>query len=385
MIPMPTSLVSSNQSCPLKGIKVIELGQVLSAPFAGSIFADLGAEVIKIERSSTGDDARTMGPAFRQGDALNFHIFNRNKKSIALNLKDPLEVEKLDRLICDADILIHNLRPGVTKDLGLDGETLTTKHPRLIYCEISAFGHTGPMSKKPGYEPLVQAYSGLSSTNGGPNDPPTRMGASVCDQGSGMWVVIGALSMLTQRATSGRGGIVNTSLLETALAWNGQKNDAYLNLNQLPVKHASGHPSFVPYEAFDTMDGPILICCGNDRLFQKLCTLLNKSNWSKDDRFITNRARLTNKEVLLAELIPILKQRNRDEWLREFELAGIPCSAILAIPEVVREEQVLALEMFQHVPGEDFTLTALPLSFNGQRPHIKTTAPRLGADNDLLN
>ena len=369
---------------PLKGIKVIELGQVLSAPFAGSIFADLGAEVIKIERTISGDDARTMGPAFRGGDALNFHIFNRNKKSISLDLKDPEKLKKLDRLIAKADILIHNLRPGVTKDLGLDGETLTSKHPRLIYCEISAFGHKGPMHMRPGYEPLIQAYSGLSSTNGGPGDPPIRIGASVCDQGSGMWVVIGALSMLTQRASSGKGGIVNTSLLETALAWNGQKNDAYLNLKQMPVKHASGHPSFVPYEAFETLDGPVLICCGNDRLFQKLSNLMDKAHWCEDPRFMTNRSRITHKDALYEELLPLLKRKSRSQWLKDFDEAGIPCSPILGIEEVVQQEQVLALEMFQEVPQEDFTLTALPLSFNGLRPKILSTAPKLGAHNGLL-
>jgi formyl-CoA transferase len=369
---------------PLSGLKVIELGQVLSAPFAGSIFADLGAEVIKIERVGTGDDARTMGPPFRGGDALNFHIFNRNKKSVAMNLKEPQEVQKLKHLISEADILIHNLRPGVTQELGLDGITITTQFPKIIYCEISAFGHKGPMSQQPGYEPLIQAYSGLSSTNGGPDDPPIRIGASVCDQGSGMWVVIGALSLLSQRHMTGRGGIVNTSLLETALSWNGQKNDAYMNLGQRPIKHASGHPNFVPYEAFDTLDGPLLICCGNDRLFQKLCSLLNKDSWAEDARFKTNRARIDNKESLLNELVPLLKQKKRDEWLSAFKSAGIPSSAILNIDEVVTQEQVQALEMFQSLPGQDFSLTTLPLSFNGQRPAITSAAPALGQNNSLI-
>lgn len=379
-----SELPANEGPLPLGGLKVIELGQVLSAPFAGAVFADLGAEVIKIERLGSGDDARTMGPAFKGGDALNFHIFNRGKKSVSLDLKSQTGLEALHTLIADADIFIHNLRPGVSKDLKLDGETLCQKYPKLIYGEISAFGHKGPFSMRPGYEPLIQAYSGLSSTNGGPADPPLRIGASVCDQGSGMWLVIGTLAALHQRSSTGRGSVINTSLLETALSWNGQKNDAYINLQQAPVRHASGHPSFVPYEAFDTQTGAVLLCCGNDRLFEKLSTLLNCPHWIADPRFATNRERLNHKDLLLEELIPILKSKPRDAWLEEFESAGIPCSPILSIPEVLNEAQVNALEMFQQVPSQDFTLTGIPLSFNGVRPPIRSVAPSLGDSNSLI-
>jgi formyl-CoA transferase len=171
---------------PLHGLRVIELGQILAGPFAGAIFADLGAEVLKIERVDGGDDGRRMGPVFRGGDALNFHLFNRGKKSLALDLKSEAGLAAFERLVASADILIHNLRPGVTQDMGIDGPSLCQRHPRLIYGEISAFGHTGPMQFRPGYEPLLQAFSGLSSTNGGPDDPPMRLGASVVDQGTGM-------------------------------------------------------------------------------------------------------------------------------------------------------------------------------------------------------
>src|SRR5574337_9236 len=198
----------------LSGVRVLELGQVLAGPFAGAILADLGAEVIKLERVQGGDDARQMGPAFRHGDALNFQVFNRGKQSVALDLKSAAGLAAFERLAGEADIFIHNLRPGVPAKLGIDGPALCARHPRLIYCEISAFGHVGPMALQPGYEPLVQAFSGLSSTNGGPGDPPMRSAASMCDQGSGMWVVIGALALLHRRAQTGHGGILNTSLLE---------------------------------------------------------------------------------------------------------------------------------------------------------------------------
>ena len=187
----------------LEGIRVLELGQVLAGPFAGAILADLGADVVKLERVEGGDDARHMGPAFRHGDALNFHVFNRGKRSVAIDLKSEEGMAAFETLAAGADILIHNLRPGVTQSMGIDGPSLCARHPRLIYCEISAFGHTGPLRMQPGYEPLIQAFSGLSSINGGPDDPPMRTGASVCDQGTGMWAVIGALAMLANASARG--------------------------------------------------------------------------------------------------------------------------------------------------------------------------------------
>ena len=381
-----TSLTQSSHSpagqpAVLHGLRVLELGQVLAAPFAGAIFADLGAEVLKVERVEGGDDARRMGAAFRHGDALAFHIFNRGKQSLALDLKSETGRSAFESLAASADILVHNLRPGVPAEMGLDGPRLCARHPRLIYCEISAFGHNGPMRLRPGYEPLVQAYSGLSSTNGGPDDPPIRIGASVCDQGTGMWAVIGALALLQQRHQTGRGGVVQASLLETAMVWNAQKADAWLNQGLAPVRHASGHPGFVPYEAFDASDGPFLICCGNDRLFAKLATELGQPQWCKDPRFATNQARLQHKAALFAELCPLLQRGPRALWMARFEAVGVPCSPILSVPEVMAEPQVQALGMLLPVPGEDFKLTGLPLSFDGVRPGFASAAPRLGQHN----
>ena len=367
----------------LDGVRVLELGQVLAGPFAGAIFADLGAEVVKVERVDGGDDARRMGPAFRHGDALNFQVFNRGKQSVALDLKSADGLAAFERLAAEADIFIHNLRPGVPKALGIDGPSLCARHPRLIYCEISAFGGAGPMALRPGYEPLIQAFSGLSSTNGGPDDPPLRAGASVCDQGTGMWAVIGALAMLHRRQNTGGGGILSASLLETALVWNGQKADAYVNEGRLPDRHRSGHPGFVPYEAFDTADAPLLICCGNDRLFTKLAAELGRPDWPADERFATNRARLAHKAALMAELEPLLRQRPRAEWTARLEAAGVPCAPIHTVPEALAHPQVQALGVLQAVPGEDFRLTALPFSIDGERPALHAGAPRLGEHNAL--
>lgn len=369
----------------LEGVRVLELGQVLAGPFAGAILADLGAEVLKLERIDGGDDARHMGPPFRGGDALNFQIFNRGKKSLAIDLKSPDGLAAFEALAAQTDILVHNLRPGVTQALGIDGASLCARYPRLVYCEISAFGHAGPMRMQPGYEPLIQAFSGLSSLNGGPDDPPMRTGASVCDQGTGMWAVIGALAMLQRRQRTGRGGVVSTSLLETALVWNGQKSDALLNEGRIPSRHRSGHPGFVPYEAFDTADAPLLICCGNDRLFAKLAQALGCAQWVDDARFSTNRARLANKEALLRELEPILLRHPRAIWIQRFEAAGVPCAPVHTLAEAMAHPQVEALQMFQPVPDADFGLTALPLSIDGERPPVRGVAPGLGQHNAQFN
>ncbi len=364
-------------SLPLEGVKVVEIGQVLSGPFAGAILADLGADVIKIEKPEGGDDARQMGPAFRHGDALNFHEFNRGKRSVALDLKSPQGMEALHVLLAEADILVHNMRPGVPEALGLGPQETVARHPRLIYCAMGAFGHVGPMKDRPGYEPLLQAFGGLSSITGEPGGKPVRMGASVVDQGTGMWTVIGALSALQQRARTGRGCVVNTSLLETAMLWAGQKIGAYLNQGKLPERHASGHPGFVPYEAFDAADAPLLVCCGNDRLFRKFALELGHPEWPEDPRFVTNRARLQNKDALLPMIRDGMAKRPRKEWLERLVAAGVPCAPINTIPELLEEPQAQAIGMLVTPPGEDFRVTALPVSFNGMRPKPRAGAPRL--------
>lgn len=367
----------------LRGIRVIELGQVLAAPFAGAIFADLGAEVVKVERVDGGDDARRMGPDFRAGDSLIFQVFNRGKKSVALDLKSQEGRAALEPLLAGADVLVHNLRPGVAEDFSLDGPAVCARHPSLVYCSISAFGGAGPMGLRPGYEPLVQAFSGLSAINGGPEDPPMRAGASLCDQGAGMWAVIGALALLQRRQRTGRGGIVGTSLLEAALGWTAQKSDALLNEGRQPDRHRSGHPGFVPYEAFDCEDAPMLVCCGNDRLFAKLAQALDRPGWLADERFATNRARLANKAALFADLEPLLRARPRDEWLQRLEAAGVPCAPVHTLPEALQHPQVQALQMLQPLDGGT-RLTALPITIDGARPRLREAAPRLGEHNAQL-
>ena len=362
----------------LAGLRVLELGQVLAGPFAGAIFADLGADVLKVERVDGGDDGRRMGVPFRGEDSLMFQVFNRGKRSAAIDLKSSQGRAALHELAQDADILLHNLRPGAAEALGIGGAAMCERHPRLIYCEMSAFGHIGPERLRPGYEPLLQAYSGLSSINGGPDDPPMRMGASVCDQGTGMWAVIGALSLLQRRHATGRGGIVSVSLLETGLSWAGSKIDALMNQGEAPPRHRTGHPDFAPYEAFDAADGPFLICVGNDRLFVKLCRALEQPGWLEDPRYLTNRTRLQHRAELGAALNARLATGIRAEWIALLEAAGVPCSPIHQLSEALAQPQVQALGQIQQVPGESFTLVGLPISFDGVRPQIRGAAPDLG-------
>lgn len=365
----------------LQGVRVLELGQVIAGPYAGSILADLGAEVIKLERLDGGDDSRHMGPAFRQGDALSFHIFNRGKQSVAIDLKSADGLAAFDALIGQVDIFIHNLRPGVTDALGIDAKAVCARHPRLIYGEISAFGHTGPLRMQPGYEPLIQAFSGLSSSNGGPQDPPMRAAASMCDQGTGMWLVIGALALLHQRQSTGRGGVLQASLLETAMQWNGQRADVYANTGQLPPRHRSGHPGFVPYESFDTADEPLLICCGNDRLFAKMAHAVGQAQWLGDARYASNRDRLQNKAALIDELNAVLRAQPRAVWLERLAQAGVPSAPVHTLPQALAHPQVRALGLQGVVPGQDFVLSAMPLTLDGERPSLHGVAPKLGAHN----
>ena len=363
---------------PLAGLKVVELGQVLAGPFCGAIFADLGATVIKVEKPDGGDDARQMGVAFRDGDALIFKDFNRGKRSLALDLKTAAGVAALHAELADADFLVHNLRPGAAEALGIGAAAVTARHPRLIYCEMGAFGHTGPLAGRPGYEPLLQAYCGLSAITGAPDGPPVRMGASVVDQGTGMWTVIAALAALAERGRTGQGGVINTSLFETATMWAGQKLTAWVNQGELPQKHTSGHPAFVPYQGFDAADGPVLVCCGNDRLFEKFARLLGRPEWVADPRFVTNRARLAHQGELLPMIAALMLLQPREKWLAALEAAGVPCAPINTIPELAADSQTAALGMLAPVPGADYSLVPLPLSFDGERPAISGPAPALG-------
>ncbi len=364
----------------LNDLRVIEVGQVLSAPYAGMILCDLGAEVVKVEKPGGGDEARNMGSAFRDGASMTFQDVNRGKHSVVIDLKTPEGVVELFALLEDADVLIHNLRPGEAEKLGIDAATVSARFPKLIYCEMSAFGHKGPRRLQPGYEPLLQAFGGLISINGDKDGPPSRMGASLVDQGTAMWAVIGILAAVRQRTGSERGCVINASLLETALGWTASRVHEFVNQGRPAERFGTGHPNLVPYQAFETQDGQLMVCAGNDRLFAKLARALMRPEWLDDPRFSTNRQRLKNREAIVDAVQEILSGGKRATWIALLEAAGVPVAPVNTIAELVREPQVHALDIIRPVADLDFMLTGLPLSFDGIRPAVDRPAPLLGAD-----
>ena len=365
---------------PLTGITVVEIAQNLAGPMAGEILAHLGADVVKVERPE-GDDARAWGPPFHKGVSPGFLAVNANKRSITLDLKDQRAVAWLTDFVGRADVLVQNLRPGSLEALGLGSQALLARHPRLIYCSVWAFGRSGPLRLKPGYEPMVQAFSGLMMMNGDEGGPPTRIGTSVLDYGTGMWTAIGALAGLVQRQRTGRGCVVDASLFETGLAWLKGHFASYRISGDVPERHRTGSHRVVPFEGFETKTGPIIIAAGNERLFAKLAVALGHPEWAKDPRFGSNSARVANKADLVAAIARIMLTRSKGEWIDVLEAAGVPCAPINTLPEAVTEPQAAATGMIQAVPGDDCELVGLPLSFDGMRPGIRMAPPGVGEHN----
>lgn len=369
---------------PLSGIKVIEITQNLAGPYAGQILASLGADVLKIERPEGGDDARGWGPPFTGDAATSFQTVNLNKRGITLDLKDPAAVEWLKGELRGCDVFLQNLRPGVMSELGLDPDTLRAINPRLVYCSLWAFGHKGPMHLKPGYEPIVQAFSGIFSVNGTEDGPPARVGMQVLDLGTGVWAALGTIAALMQRTQTGKGCVVDTSLLETALGWLSMHFAAFNQSGQLPQRHRSGNPRVVVFQAFDTQDGEIVISAANDRLFVKLANELGRPDWGKDPRFTTNALRYQNKDALIPQIQEIVAARPTAEWIERLERAGVPCAPIHDIRQISQEPQTEAIGIMQPVPELDLRVIGLPVSFDGARPPIRNRAPRLGEHNGAV-
>jgi crotonobetainyl-CoA:carnitine CoA-transferase CaiB-like acyl-CoA transferase len=363
---------------PLEGLRVVEIAQNLAGPFAAEILAHLGADVVKVERPEGGDDARGWGPPFWRGISPAYLAMNANKRGITVDLKDPQDVAWLADYVARADVLIQNLRPGVVEALGLGADALMARNPRLIYCSLRAFGSTGPMRLHPGYEPMVQAFSGLMMMNGDEGGPPTRIGTSILDFGTGMWAVIGTLAALAQRQRTGRGCVVDTSLLETGLSWLTGHFAAYRVSGEVPHRHRTGSNRVVPFQGFETRNGPLIVAAGNDRLFAKLAQELGHPEWAGDPRFQTNAGRFAHKDVLLPEIEAIMLTRTKGEWLDRLEQAGIPCAPIHTMPEALAHAQTRATGMVQPVPGTDLALMGLPISFDGKRPAIRRAPPALG-------
>lgn len=363
---------------PLEGVTVVELGDSAAAPFAGHILACLGAEVWKVERPEVGDSSRGWGSGSWKGAGAIFHALNRGKKSIVIDIKKPEELARLKALVQEkADVFLHNLRPGTAGNYGLDERSLTTASPSLVYCTVGAFGARGPMNHLPGFDPLMQAYSGIMSLTGEKGQAPVRAGVSLVDFGTGLWAALGVVTALYARGRLGRGAVVDSSLFETALGWM-TASVATHQVTQEPQEPMGSGISFIaPYKAYLASDGHLIVGCANDRLFAKLCRVFG-TDWAEDPRFRANADRLRHRAVLDDLVAERLKARTRAEWRALFDEAGVPCAPIQRVEEVVRDPQTQALGILSATPDDDLPLLALPISFDGERPKPAFRAPALG-------
>ena len=368
---------------PLSGLVIIEIGHSIAAPYAGMILGELGAEVIKVENPKGGDACRGWGPPFAEGAATCFHAVNRGKQGITCDLADPDDAARLKRLILErADVVIHNLKFGALDKYGLGPSVLIAEKPSLVCCNLNAFGAVGPLRERPGYDPMMQAYSGLMSLLGEDGRPPVRVSASIIDMGTANWAVVGILAALRERDRTGKGGIVDTSLYETSLALMSILLADHLTTGELPARCGSGVPMIVPYQAFEAADGYMMVAAGNDNLFRRLAAALGRSSLAEDPRFATNGNRVVNRQALVAILSDIFKTETRAHWATLFEAQGIPNGPINAMDQVVVDAQTKALGQIQSDGA--LSLVGLPLSFDGARPAFEKRAPALGEDNAAI-
>lgn len=375
---MHATTEAQDAASPLKGLTVIEIGHSVAAPFAAQVMADLGAYVIKVENPKGGDDARSWGPPFWNGASATFQTLNRNKSSLALDLKDPAAQQELRQLIAQADVVVQNMRPGLVEKLGLDADAMCAANPRLIYCNLGAFGTVGPLAKHSGYDPLVQAFSGIMSVTGEAGRPPVRVGPSIIDMGSGLWCVVGILAALSRRHTTGQGCKVDTSLYEAALAWMNIPLANAMASGKEGGRSGSETPMLAPYKAFQASDKYIVIAAGNDNLFARLCNVLGRDEWVTDPRFATNKDRVANRTVLNEEIESLTRQRTAEAWSHALSAVGVPCAPMQTTSEVIAHPQTVALGMLETTPDGTMTLVSSPLRFDGARPGIRSAAPAVG-------
>lgn len=371
---------------PLSGTTVVEFCHSVAGPYAGSILADLGADVIKVENPEKGDYGRDWGPPFAHGTSTLFHVLNHNKRGLALDLRDQVTCERLKAFILEhADVVIQNMRPGAIDKLGLGADALRASKSELIYCDLGAYGRSGPLRDRPGYDPLMQAYGGIMSVTGVEGGEPVRVGTSIVDMGSGMWAAMGILAALNRRHVTGEGCHVTTSLFETAVGWMAPHIGGYLATGDLRRRMGSGVTEIVPHQAFETADGHVMVAAGNDNLFRTLAGLLERPELASDARFATNSKRVENRHTLIPILQQIFHTRPTSEWLTRLDGAGVPAAPIQSVDQVVAAPQTTALGILQKDPHLDLTLVGLPLEFDGTRPSYRRSAPKLGEHNDLLS
>jgi crotonobetainyl-CoA:carnitine CoA-transferase CaiB-like acyl-CoA transferase len=373
---------NSPAELPLAGVRVIEIGTSVAAPYAAWILGNLGADVIKVERPDGGDDARQWGNMFPDGTSSTFHYLNAQKRSVTVDLKDAGERRWLrDYCATQADVVIQNLRPGHVDRYGVGASDLMDENPKLIYCNLWPFGNTGPMQQKPGYDPLMQALSGIMSVTGEVGRPPVRVGPSMIDMGTGMWCVIGILSALNRRLQTGEGCLIDASLYETALGWMANAVPTAQATGKSPGRQGTTARGMAPYQAYECSDGWLIVAAPNDRLFERLSGVLGHPEWPQDDRFKTNQLRWENLDELNALMIPILKGETRETWRARLDEAGVPSAPVRDTMEMMADPQTRALEIIQRPSEIGPELMSMPLSFNTRRPPLDRYAPVLGENN----
>lgn len=365
----------------LEGIRVLDLSRILTGPYCTMMLADMGAEVFKLEPPGTGDDTRTWGPPFVRGMSTYFISINRNKKSFTLNLKHPRGKELLQDLVRGVDVLVENFRPGTMAKLGLGYETLQEINPRLVYCAVSGFGLTGPYRDRPGYDVLAQAMGGMMSVTGEPEGDPVKAGMSIADIGAGMFAAFGILAALMARERTGRGQLIDTSLLESQLAWHTYLATNYLAAGKVPGRLGTAHPSIVPYQGFKASDQHFIVAVGNDGLWRRFCQVAGLERLADDERYRTNPDRVAHREELLAIIGARLAERTAAEWVDAFLAAGVPAGPICSLDQVYADPHVLARDMIvemEHPEYGQVRATGIPLKLSATPGRVYLPPPTLG-------
>jgi formyl-CoA transferase len=363
----------------LEGVRVIELTQIMAGPFCGQVLADLGADVIKVEPRDGGDQTRrSMGePAFR--------AVNRNKRSVALDLKDPAGRATLHRLVRTADVLLENYRPGVAAKLGADYETLRAVNPRLVHASISGFGQTGPYAQRPGFDLIAQGMSGVMSVTGEPGGDPVKAGVPVSDLSAGLFCAIGILSALHARERTGEGQQVDTSLWEGAMALTVWETAELWSTGNVPQPLGSAHRISAPYQALRTRDGHVTVGGNSNKLFARLCAAIGRPELAEDPRFLENPDRMANRPALVAELEAALRARGTAEWVPVLLEAGVPAGPLHDVKQVVEDPHTAAREMvvqMEHPEAGTVYGLGIPIKLSATPGSVRRPAPLLGEHTD---
>ncbi len=371
----------------MRDLRVLDLTRNLAGPYCTMILGDMGADVIKVERPRYGDDTRKWSPPTWNGESTTFLSANRNKRSLAIDLNTPEGIKIIQKLAYRADVLVESFRPGSLEKRGLGYEKLKEKNPGLIYCSISAYGNTGPLRNEPGYDPILQASTGIIDMTGHPDQAPVRLPIAVNDLGAGMWALIGVQSALIARQNSGQGCRVETSLFETASWWMNYHITSYLATRVPPVRQGTGTPWLAPYEVYPASDEGLLVCAGNDNLFQKFVEELQIPELATDERFATNPMRVENRDVLRQIIIDRFQTRTAAEWESLLKARAIPCSRVQTVADLAQEEQLHALGLLTNFPHPlipDLHLIDSPMSIDGVRSTQQNPPPLLGEHTDAI-